>query len=396
MSKRMIEKCIEFKIRDGEVVIHGYPELENRKGVIDGDGIAFFFGEGWRNNELYIANTITGKIRKLSTANGNLLVDDNDIDYDAIAKECENGNCNAQAKAIRYAGLNRWDGFKDGLCAISWMLYPDGRYFADEDGFGIEDNDKEEVYAIIDTDLNIVEPFRPIKDVATYMEEIRKNKRESVINNRTMKTRIFNLIIIDESGSMQSIKRAAIDSVNETIQTIRSAQKKHDDQEHYVSLVTFNDDVKTVYECMAVTEVKELTVETYQPDCCTALYDAIGISLNALRKKVAEDDKVLVTVVTDGYENASKEYNGKAIKALVDELKAKGWVFAYIGANQDVEAVAATISITNVMNFETTSTGTQVMTDRVNRSRERLYCCMAKPDFSAAEANENFFDEDEK
>ena len=51
-----------------------------------------------------------------------------------------------------------------------------------------------------------------------------------------MKTRIFNLIIIDESGSMQSIKTAAIDSVNETIQTIRSAQKKHEDQEHYVAL----------------------------------------------------------------------------------------------------------------------------------------------------------------
>lgn len=46
-----------------------------------------------------------------------------------------------------------------------------------------------------------------------------------------MKTRIFNLIIIDESGSMQSIKTAAIDSVNETIQTIRSAQKKHDGNE---------------------------------------------------------------------------------------------------------------------------------------------------------------------
>ena len=155
-----------------------------------------------------------------------------------------------------------------------------------------------------------------------------------------MKTRIFNLIIIDESGSMQSIKKAAIDSVNETIQTIRSAQKKHEDQEHYVSLVTFNDDVKTVYECVPVDEVNGLTAETYQPDCCTALYDAMGISLNALRKKAAEDDKVLVTVVTDGEENSSKEYSGKAVKALIDELKAKDWVFAYIGANQDVEAVA--------------------------------------------------------
>ena len=52
-------------------------------------------------------------------------------------------------------------------------------------------------------------------------------KQDKFNHNRTMKTKIFNLIIIDESGSMQSIKTAAIDSVNETIQTIRSAQKKH-------------------------------------------------------------------------------------------------------------------------------------------------------------------------
>ena len=211
-----------------------------------------------------------------------------------------------------------------------------------------------------------------------------------------MKTRIFNLIIIDESGSMQSIKKAAIDSVNETIQTIRSAQKKYEDQEHFVSLVTFNDDVKTIYECVPVNEVKELTADTYQPDCCTALYDAMGISLNALRKKVAEDDKVLVTVVTDGYENASKEYSGKAIKALVDELKTKGWVFAYIGANQDVEAVAATISITNVMQFEASDCGMKKLNNTLGSSRSRWFSKIAKGMSSAVEDNCDFFAEDDE
>ena len=70
-----------------------------------------------------------------------------------------------------------------------------------------------------------------------------------------MKTRIFNLIILDESGSMMSSKKEAIDSVNETVQTIRAAQQNHTDQDHYVSLVTFNNDAKTVYECVGVNEV---------------------------------------------------------------------------------------------------------------------------------------------
>lgn len=209
-----------------------------------------------------------------------------------------------------------------------------------------------------------------------------------------MKKRIFNLIIIDESGSMQSIKKEAIDSVNETIQTIRSAQRKHEEQEHLVTLVTFNDDVKSVYECVPVNEVKELTAENYCPDCCTALYDAMGMSLNVLRKSVAEVDTVLVTIVTDGYENASREYDGKAIKALVDELKAKGWVFAYIGANHDVESAAINISITNVMSFEASDSGVRSMNRKVACARSRFFDRIANGDFSSAEANEDFFDKE--
>ena len=207
-----------------------------------------------------------------------------------------------------------------------------------------------------------------------------------------MKTRIFNLIIIDESGSMHTIKQAAIDSVNETIQTIRSAQKKHENQEHFVTLVTFNDDVKSVYECVLADEVKELTEETYQPNCCTALYDAMGMALNSLRKKVAEDDKVLVTVVTDGYENASKEYSGTAIKALVDELKSKGWVFAYMGANHDVETFAASISINNTITFHANCEGVKHMSEGICYSRAAWYEDIDKNIDDSEKANKGFFD----
>ncbi len=137
-----------------------------------------------------------------------------------------------------------------------------------------------------------------------------------------MKQRVFNLIILDESGSMSTIEKQAIGAVNETIQTIRNAQEKHEDQEHFMSLVVFNsDEVRTVYDSLEVNKIEELSGKQYRPSSCTPLYDAMGNSLTALQRKVAETDFVLVTVVTDGYENASKEYDGASIKALVDSLK---------------------------------------------------------------------------
>lgn len=208
-----------------------------------------------------------------------------------------------------------------------------------------------------------------------------------------MKTKIFNLIILDESGSMEMIKDAAVNSVNETVQTIRAAQRKYEEQEHYVSLVTFNDKaVKTIFDCVPAMEVKELTGEQYRPDCCTPLYDAMGQALHALRRKVAADDRVLVTVVTDGMENSSKEYTGEAIMALVDELKAQGWVFAYIGANHDVEQAAAAISIHNTILFHASSKGVAAMSQRVDKSRDLLYCRFSEGSFDVKAANEDFFD----
>lgn len=174
------DSCVCFHIDESthEVSVEGVPELENLRGLDGGEGMAFFFGKGPKNYEFVIANTTTRQWRKMSSQDGALLVGNEEIDYDAIHSTFRQGCCNVDDKVVRYAGLNRWDGFKDGVCAISWVLYPDGRYFEDNDGFGSESHGEETVYAIINTDLEIVVPFRPMADVAKILKMMRKSLQE--------------------------------------------------------------------------------------------------------------------------------------------------------------------------------------------------------------------------
>ena len=215
------------------------------------------------------------------------------------------------------------------------------------------------------------------------------------------KLKVYNLIILDKSGSMSSIAAAAISGFNETVGGIRSAQERYaGTQEHFVSLYVFCDcDKHYIYENVPVEEVATLTSREYRPCCCTPLYDAMGVSLNQLLNKIQSDKNAtaVVTVITDGLENASKEYSGAAIKALVDKLKdEEGWNFAYIGTNQDVEAVAAEISITNTMYFDYHSDGMGAAWDNERKAKNRMFdrmqedfaCCCASPSAPPMSAEE--------
>ena len=193
-----------------------------------------------------------------------------------------------------------------------------------------------------------------------------------------MKTQIYNLVILDKSGSMSSIANAAISGFNETVGGIRSAQERFNDtQEHFVSLMIFCDcEKRLVYDKVPVADVKELTSKDYRPCCCTPLYDAMGISINGLYNAIKdkEDATAVVTIITDGLENSSKEYSGKAIKALVESMKEKeGWSFAYIGANQDVNAVSQSLSIDDAIAFDYNEEGTRVAFERDNSARMRKF-----------------------
>lgn len=206
-------------------------------------------------------------------------------------------------------------------------------------------------------------------------EEQRTNYRFSDKYPREKgETRIYNLIILDESGSMFSIAAQALSGANETLQTIRAAQQENPDDHQMITFVTFNSPyVHTIIDTEKIEYVKDLTPDQYQPGGWTALYDAMGLSFTALKELVREGDHVLVTVITDGFENSSRYYTAKMIKELVESLSAQGWVFTYIGANQDSEQTGAGLGISNTMDFTASAEGSAMMFNKVLSSNREYY-----------------------
>ena len=129
-----------------------------------GENMAVLSGKG---RSYTIINKETGKARQLVSEDGTLLVADNEIDFDATNKGCHDFK---GCKWVRY-WFGRYDNFQNGVCAICWTVYPDGRYFADEDGFGMEDSDEEKIYCIINKDLEIIVPFQPMNDVKEILRK---------------------------------------------------------------------------------------------------------------------------------------------------------------------------------------------------------------------------------
>ena len=146
-----------------------------------------------------------------------------------------------------------------------------------------------------------------------------------------MKTqKIYNLVILDASGSMHSIYTQALSGVNETLATIRMAQEEHPELQQYVTLASFSAGdhfLNRIYSALPIAEARNITREDYPLLGCTALYDAMGTCISELQQKVTHEDRVLVTIITDGYENASRTWSGKQIKSLVQELRQMGWTF---------------------------------------------------------------------
>ena len=197
------------------------------------------------------------------------------------------------------------------------------------------------------------------------------------------------MIIVDESGSMCVIERQALAGINETIETVKKMQQLHHDMEQRISLLTFDSGHKTFkYDNVKADNVNTLSARDYNPRGGTPLYDAIGISIAKLNAQTSEKDNVLVTIITDGEENCSEEYNLHMVKTLISKMKKQGWTFTLIGTdNLDVEGMAGSMNIDNHLAFTQDEEGTRMMFARENRARMRynesvsIGCAMPAGDY---------------
>lgn len=207
--------------------------------------------------------------------------------------------------------------------------------------------------------------------------------------------RVFNLIIVDESGSMSVIEHQALMGLNETLETVGKMQKLHPNMEQRVTLITFDDShQRYIFDNVPVGKTHLLTKREYRPGGATPLYDAIGMGISKLNAQTEADDNVLVTIITDGEENCSREYNLHMVKTLIEKLKKQNWTFTLIGTdNLDVEGMAGAMAIDNHLEFAEDDEGTKEMFVRECKSRIRYNACMAA---NCAMPKGSYFDEDDK
>lgn len=151
------------------------------------------------------------------------------------------------------------------------------------------------------------------------------------------------IVILDRSGSMYGMEEDTIGGFNSVLE-----EQRKQEVPVRVTLITFNNAVNTLYNRVDVKEVKNMTKEDYTASGTTALLDAVGNTLSGLKTNAevnAEGNKVLMVITTDGKENASKEWSAEKVKALITEMREKGYEFVFLGADIDAVSVAEGIGI---------------------------------------------------
>ena len=175
------------------------------------------------------------------------------------------------------------------------------------------------------------------------------------------KTQVFDLIVLDMSGSMGAIQPYVVAGFNSLIDGLRSANQQFSaTQEHYLTLYVFNEVLqKYVYNNIPIDSASYITMYDYQPDFRTPLYDAMGTTISDMVTKTdtLSEYSVMVTIITDGLENSSHYYSEDTISKMIKSLSDKGWSFTYFGTDREVLRQAIDLNIDSVYFFERTNSG---------------------------------------
>ena len=172
------------------------------------------------------------------------------------------------------------------------------------------------------------------------------------------------VFILDRSGSMHGMEKDTIGGYNGYIADFKKKNAK-------ITTVLFNNSYEMITERKDVKEVSALTSVEYSVGGCTALLDAIGKSIKFMEKEIAE--KVMFIITTDGYENASREFNKSQIKEMIQGHTE--WEFIYIGADIDSYGEGESIGIrrSNIANYKKDEAGVATMFRAVNLASENYF-----------------------
>lgn len=163
-----------------------------------------------------------------------------------------------------------------------------------------------------------------------------------------MKDETYIAVLLDRSGSMQSIKQDTIGGFNQFI-----SEQKNAGDNATLTLVQFDTgSIDVVHESKPIKDVPDLTDATYQPRGGTPLLDALGQTIHSTGKalsaipEASRPDKVVFVIITDGQENSSVEHSKASVKQMIEHQSSMyKWQFVYLGANQDAFAEAGSLGI---------------------------------------------------
>ena len=195
-----------------------------------------------------------------------------------------------------------------------------------------------------------------------------------------MKKNLTELVfILDRSGSMGGLEADTIGGFNSMLE-----KQKAEPGEAFVSTVLFDNHREVLHDRLDIREVKPMTREDYYVRGSTALLDAVGHAIRHIgniHKYAREEDvpeKTLFIITTDGMENASRAFDYKRVKQLIENQQSKyGWEFIFLGANIDAAKEAARFGISEdrAANYHADSVGTAVVYEAMNQAVCSIRAC---------------------